>query len=222
MFSGFHGFRLSRPGYLEMLQRWKILFRLEPHNVVHIKQLVRQHSHQIFSSLFLHLLRGRREVEPSQLQSDSRSSVHAARIVLNPRPPTSTHIESSALAVSPRRQMPLQTLTPSHFFSIRTKATPTTHTHLSMGPLCNCRGTLFTFCSAGLPRSFLGWYSHHLPAAVEGAHKLAQSETSRSIQRLRGQGPRSATAHTTKNSVLSTATLQPKQIFFFLAAIQGP
>lgn len=154
-----------------------ISIRQKPHNVVHIKQLVRQHSHQIFSSFFLHLLRGRRAVEPSQLQSDSRSSVHAARIMLNPRPPASTHIESPALAVSPsaftlRWQMPLQTLTPSYFLSIRTKATPPPH--LSMGPLCNCRGTLFTFCSAFLPRSFLGWYSHHLPAAEEGAHKLNQ------------------------------------------------
>lgn len=97
--------------------------------MLHIKQLVRQHSHQIFSSLVLHLLRGRREGEPSRLQSDSRSSVHAARILLNPRPPASAHIESSALAVSPtdftpRWQMPLQTLPPSFFSSIRTKATP--------------------------------------------------------------------------------------------------
>lgn len=96
---------------------------------MHIKQLVIKHSHQIFNLFFLHLLRGRREVEPSRLQSDSRSSVHAARSMLNPRPPAPTHIESAALVFSPstftpRRQMPLQTLTPSFFLSIRTKATP--------------------------------------------------------------------------------------------------
>lgn len=107
----------------------KMSLRWNPHNVMHIKQLVRTHSHPIFNLFFLHLLRGWREVEPSRLQSDSRSSVHAARSVLNPRPPASTHIESTALAFSPstlalQRRMPLQTFTPSFFLCIRMKAYP--------------------------------------------------------------------------------------------------
>lgn len=138
----------------------KMSLRRNPHNVIHLKQLVRQHSHPIFNLFFLHLLRGRREVEPSRLQSNSRSSVHAARSMLNPRPSASTHIESAALAFSPSTftpqwQMSSQTLLPPSFYPLGWRPLPTPLTpHLSMGPLCNCRGTLFTFCSASLPRSF--------------------------------------------------------------------
>lgn len=54
---------------------------------MHIKQLVRKRRHPIFNLFLLHLLRGREEVEPSRLQSDSWSSVHAVRSMLNPWPP---------------------------------------------------------------------------------------------------------------------------------------
>lgn len=157
-------------GYTTKIFQMKTSLRWNPHNVMHIKSLVRKRSHPIFNLFFLHLLRGRREVEPSRLQSDSRSSVHAARSMLNPWPPASTQIGSAALEISASTltscwRMPLQTLTPSFFYPLGWRPLPPT------GPLCNCRGTLFTFCYAGLPRSFLCWYSHHLPAVEKGAHK---------------------------------------------------
>lgn len=134
--------------------------------------------------------------------------------MLNPRPPTSTHIESIcsphifSIHFHSSTANALAHSTPPFFLSIRTQATPPTS---AWGPFVTVEEPFSLFVLQAFP----GLFSVDIHTICQWQGKVHISPTSMETSRcLQGRGLLFFLAHAVKNTVITIGSLQPKHIFF--------